>query len=387
MILSDKTKRRWNATPFVVRVSTDPLRPEPLRTSEALLVRSECRAYPPGFRAYFGTATASSELPHTVDTPVIPLPESLSYLGDGDIVVVRPTTGDLRVLYRHMARHNSFLVTQACNSFCLMCAQPPAKHAADDCADLLWEAIPLMDINTPEVTFTGGEPTLLGRKLVELIRRMKNFLPHTSLHILSNGRLIRFLTFAQDIAEICHPDLVLGIPLYSDVSHEHDFIVQANGAFDEAVKGILNLARCGLRVEIRLVITRLNYKLLQRFAGFVSRNLPFSCNVAFMGLEPVGFAKSNLATLWIDPADYGEYLAAAVRILESHRIPVSIYNHQLCTIRPELWRFARQSISDWKNILIDACEGCAARHQCCGFFASSVDTHSRAIKSVAQPCS
>jgi His-Xaa-Ser system radical SAM maturase HxsC len=383
MILSDKTDCRWNAAPFVVRVSTDPLRPEPLRTSEALLLRSTCQSYIPGFRAYFWTEAASSELPHGVDTPLISLPESLSYLGDGDIVIVRPSTGDLRVLYRRTAIHNSFLVTQACNSFCVMCAQPPAKHVADNCADLLWEAIPLMDINTPEITFTGGEPTLLGRKLIELIRRMKSFLPHTSLHVLTNGRLIKFLAFAQDIAEICHPDLVFGVPLYSDMSHEHDFIVQANAAFDEAVKGILNLARCGLRVEIRLVITRLNYRSLQRFAGFVARNLPFSCNVALMGLEPVGFAKSNLASVWIDPADYGEHLAAAVRILESHRVPVSIYNHQLCTIAPELWRYARQSISDWKNIFTDACESCAVRHQCCGFFASGVDVHSRAIRPVS----
>src|SRR5271167_1761484 len=137
MILSDKTPRRWNAAPFVVRVSTDPSRPEPLRTSEALLLRSTCQSYTPGFRAYFGTAAASSGLSHRVDTPLIPLPESLSYLCDGDIVVVRPSTGDLRVLYRRTAIHNSVLVTRACNSFCVMCAQPPAKHAADDCADLL----------------------------------------------------------------------------------------------------------------------------------------------------------------------------------------------------------------------------------------------------------
>jgi His-Xaa-Ser system radical SAM maturase HxsC len=382
MILGDKTDRRWNAAPFVVRVSTDPSRPEPLRTSEALLLRSTSQFCTPGFRAYFGAAAADSGLRHGVDTPLISLPESLSYLGDGDIVIVRPSTGVLRVLYRRTAAHNSFLVTQACNSFCVMCAQPPSKHSADDCAELLWEAIPLMDINAQDVTFTGGEPTLLGRKLVELIRRMKSFLPHTSLHILSNGRLLKFLAFAQDIADVCHPDLVLGIPLYSDVSYEHDFIVQANGAFDEAVKGILNLARCGLRVEIRLVITRLNYKVLRRFAEFVARNFPFSCNVALMGLEPVGFAKSNLASVWIDPADYGECLAAAVRVFESHRVPVSIYNHQLCTISPELWRFARQSISDWKNIFIDACEDCAVKHQCCGFFASGVDVHSRAIKPV-----
>ena len=119
-----------------------------------------------------------------------------------------------------------------------------------------------MDIDTPQLTFTGGEPTLLGRKLVDLIRRAKNFLPHTALHILTNGRLLKYLTFAKDIADVHHPDLVLGVPIYSDVAYEHDFIVQARGAFDETVKGILNAARCGLQVELRIVISRLNYKML-----------------------------------------------------------------------------------------------------------------------------
>ena len=62
MILSDKTDRRWNGAPFVVRVSTDPSRPEPFRTNEALLLQSPFQSYTPGFRAYFGTAGASSEL-------------------------------------------------------------------------------------------------------------------------------------------------------------------------------------------------------------------------------------------------------------------------------------------------------------------------------------
>jgi His-Xaa-Ser system radical SAM maturase HxsC len=239
-----------------------------------------------------------------------------------------------------------------------------------------------MDIDTPELTFTGGEPTLLGRKLVNLIHRAKNFLPHTALHLLTNGRLLRYLAFAKDIADVHHPDLVLGIPIYSDVSHEHDFIVQAESAFDETVKGILNAARCGLQVELRIVITSLNFKVLPRLAGFIARNFPFSCNVALMGLEPVGFGKANLNTVWVDPVDSAEHLRAAIRCLQSHRVPVSIYNHQLCTLSQELWHVARQSISDWKNIFVDACQQCSVRHQCCGFFASASEVHSRGITPV-----
>jgi His-Xaa-Ser system radical SAM maturase HxsC len=232
------------------------------------------------------------------------------------------------------------------------------------------------------LSFTGGEPTLLGRALVDLVQRSKNFLPHTALHLLTNGRQLRYLAFANDIANVHHPDLILGIPIYSDVSHEHDFIVQAEGAFDETVKGILNAARCGLQVELRIVITSLNFKVLPRLAEFIARNFPFSCNVALMGLEPIGFGKTNLKMVWVDPVDYAEYLRSAVCCLQSHRVPVSVYNQQLCTLAPELWSVARQSISDWKNMFLDACQQCSVQHRCCGFFASASEAHSRGITPV-----
>jgi len=35
---------------------------------------------------------------------------------------------------------------------------------------------------------------------------------------------------------------MLGIPLYSDIDDEHDFVVQASGAFEETLHGLYNLA-------------------------------------------------------------------------------------------------------------------------------------------------
>jgi His-Xaa-Ser system radical SAM maturase HxsC len=253
------------------------------------------------------------------------------------------------------------------------------QKANDEVFRFVWDAIPLMDIETHELALSGGEPTLLGRRLVRLIRRLKSYLPSTAIHILTNGRQLKFLALAQDIAEVEHPDLVLGIPLYSDIPEEHDFAVQTRGAFDETVRGILNAARCGLRVELRTVITKINFEWIPRMSRFISRNFPFVCNVAFMGLEPIGFAKRNLQDVWVDPVDYGDLLAEAVQELKWHHIPVSVYNHQLCTLRRSLWGDSRQSISDWKNVFLPECEGCAVRHFCCGFFASATEVHSKAI--------
>jgi len=79
----------------------------------------------------------------------------------------------------------------------------------------------------------------------------------------------------------------------------------------------------------------------------------------------------NLDALWIDPVDYQAELHGAVTHLQRHGLNVSIYNHPLCVLDRRLWPVARKSISDWKNEYLAECDGCAARDQCGGFFASS----------------
>jgi His-Xaa-Ser system radical SAM maturase HxsC len=351
--------------PFIARLTTQP----PMRTKEARLVRRDVPAegvvaviLPPGDDA----------------TGAIPLPESLSYLSAGDIVRLNQAAGEIRVLYRRNSRHNVLFFTERCNSRCLMCSQPPREIDDSYLIDDILEAIPLMDSETQELCITGGEPTLLGGRFLEVIEAVKENLPNTSLHILSNGRLFRYAKFAYAAAVIGHADMMIGIPLYSDIACRHDFVVQAHGAFDETIRGIMNLARFGVKIEIRFVIHKQTVDRLPQTARFIARNLPFVNQVALMGLEMTGFTKSNLEALWIDPAEYQPQLAEAVHELRSTK--VMIYNHPLCVLNRELWPIARQSISDWKNIYMPECEPCTLKNRCCGFFASATLRYSSSIR-------
>lgn len=159
-------------------------------------------------------------------------------------------------MYRRGSAFNSMLLTEQCNSYCIMCSQPPKFHDDTYLVRAYLDAIPLMSPDTSELGITGGEPTLLGEGLLEIVRKCKEHLPNTVLHMLSNGRLFNYLRLCREISAIAHPDLMVGIPLYSDIAHRHDFIVQAEGAFDQTIRGIMNLARCGISVEIRVVLHR-----------------------------------------------------------------------------------------------------------------------------------
>jgi His-Xaa-Ser system radical SAM maturase HxsC len=310
------------------------------------------------------------------------LPEALHYLGTGDIVRVIPRVGQIVVLYRKLSAFNSILVTERCNSNCIMCSQPPKDANDDYLADAYRDAIALMDPDTAELGITGGEPTLLGDRFLKLLRACETHLPTTAVHVLSNGRLFNYLSLAQAVAEIGHHDLMIGIPLYSDLAAKHDFVVQAKGAFDQTIRGIMNLGRCGVRVEIRVVLHQHTVARLPQLARFITRNLPFVDHVALMGLEMMGYVKMNLPALWIDPADYQRELRAAVAALADARMNASIYNHQLCVLDRVLWPYARKSISDWKNEYLPICGECAVKAECGGFFASAKLRYSDHIKPV-----
>ena len=92
-----------------------------------------------------------------------------------------------------------------------------------------------------------------------------------------------------------------------------------------------------------------------------------------MGIESTGLARKNYEELWIDPLDYQESLSQVVYFLFNRGVPVSIYNLPLCLIPAHLSCFARQSISDWKNLFIDTCQQCTAVKHCSGFFKSHTD--------------
>jgi His-Xaa-Ser system radical SAM maturase HxsC len=338
-----------------------------LRHREYFLVQKREDQPPAGYQAYLYFERPHGNPPNNSFL----LEEELAYLCGGDVVKLNPSRNYLKTLYRRNSQHNFFLVTERCNNFCLMCSQPPRDIDDSYIANDILQTIPLIARETRSIGITGGEPTLLGDKLLEIIRSLKNYLPLAAIHILSNGRRFKEPALTQAIAAINHRDLMIGIPIYSEVPSLHDYVVQADGAFDDTIRGILNLKGAGVKVEIRVVVHKITYKHLPALARFIRRNLTFCDHVALMGLEMTGFTRSNMEKLWIDPKNYQPQLKEAVEILNQGKITVSVYNHQLCVLDERLHPFSRKSISDWKNEFMPECQGCTRKSECGGFFSSA----------------
>jgi His-Xaa-Ser system radical SAM maturase HxsC len=344
--------------------------------SLACLLR-DGQAAPRGYGLYLmagsenGTAGAPSLGGSEAPGPVLGIGPELAHLDTGDIIHVPDDGRRVTVLWKNSARHNGLLLTEQCDNYCLMCSQPPKDRDDSWLFDRARKVISLLPEDVRDLSLTGGEPTLNADALIGLLEHCRRVAPGLSVHLLSNGRRFADPEFTRRYAAVGLADIMVGIPVYAPEPGLHDFIVQAVGAFDETVHGILNLASLGQAVEIRVVVQRLTVPVLPDLAAFIARNLPFVAQVALMGLEMTGLARPNSPLVWADPTDYQRELGMAVDILATAGITTRIYNHQLCVLDRHLWPYAVRSISDWKNDYLDICRTCSVRDECGGVFTTS----------------
>ncbi len=327
-----------------------------------------------------GVLTTQQEYKLKNDEKVVFKIPSLQHLENGDIVSVG-NDGNINTLYRINSNHNTLLATERCNSNCLMCSQPPRdRNDIPILHEIHKQLIPLIPKDCIELGVSGGEPTLMGELFFSLMEQLKVELPNTEIHVLTNGRSFAWNHMAEKLGQINNRRLMLGIPIYSDYYQVHDYIVQAKNAFYQTILGLHNLSRYNQRLEVRIVLHKQSIPRLTKLAKYIYKNLPFVEHVAFMGLEYIGYTRKNIDKLWIDPYDYQEELSESVEYLASQGMHVSIYNTPLCVLPERIWKYARKSISDWKNDYLPECKNCTKLNNCGGFFTWNLKKHSEHIR-------
>ena len=150
-----------------------------------------------------------------------------------------------------------------CNQKCLHCyaaGQPMGESRELTTAEWKDVLARLRAANIPQVTFTGGEPTLRD-DLVELVDAAQWFVTRLN----TNGRLLT-LQLCRALAEASLDSVQ--VTLYAADAEAHNALVGAPG-FDETVRGVRNAVDAGLIVSVNTPLCSLNrdYAATLRFAA------------------------------------------------------------------------------------------------------------------------
>lgn len=172
-----------------------------------------------------------------------------------------------------------------CNQKCINCyAANEVKSKEKELTEVEWKNVidKLKKARIPQLTFTGGEPTLRS-DLVELIRYSGWFVTRLN----TNGQLLT--------KELCD-DLydasldAVQVTLYSNNKDIHNFLVGADG-FDKTIEGIKNAIASKLLVSINTPLCTLNkdYKSLVKYIHEETGIRYFTCS----GMILTGNAKDG----------------------------------------------------------------------------------------------
>ncbi|MCB8818324.1 His-Xaa-Ser system radical SAM maturase HxsC [Desulfosporosinus shakirovi] len=293
-------------------------------------------------------------------------------VNNNDIVHVNQTR--VRVLYRADAKENVLFLTNQCNNNCVFCPDTATvrQTRSNVPLDVLREIILLMDVRTPYLCITGGEPTLLCDELFDVLGLCKERFTNTHFIMLTNGRMFSSKRFTDEFIRNKPQQMIVGIPLYSDSSPQHDYITSVKGCFEQTISGIANLIQSGVPVEIRIVVSRLNVSVLEGIAQLITSLFPTIFRVNFMALEMSGNAFKNREEVWIDFNESIPEVSKAILHLIKHGISTFLYNFPLCHVPSELWHLSVKSISEHKAKFLPECSNCDAMEFCGGFFVSSL---------------
>lgn len=290
----------------------------------------------------------------------------------------------IRVLYRDDSEDNAIVVTNQCNSNCIMCPDSDAVRNTKENPDIkkLLEQIRCIPDDTKHITITGGEPGLLKENLLKLLEECKKYLPNTEFLILTNGRVFSNTDFTNKLEKSIPNNTRIAIPIYAANEDLHDEITRVKGSFRQAVVGIKKLIEKNIDVEIRVVVLKKNYKYLEKIANFIVKELPEVKMVNIMALEITGNAYKNREQVWINFGEVKEYLYKACITIIKSGIITNLYNFPLCNLDERLYSVAHRSITDYKIRYKEKCEECRAKENCGGFFNSTINVKDIKVKPI-----
>ena len=267
------------------------------------------------------------------------------------------------LLFRIENRELTFFITSKCNHHCIMCPQKLDIDSQDN--DLILQRVieNLYYDDLDGICFTGGEPMLKMQFIEQVLQKVPE---RVFITILTNGSIL-------PSEQILRSDRVkLCIPLYAPYDELHNKMTGSK-SFYKVVENLINISQYETLIELRFVLTALNWRSLEEYARFVWRNLPFVQDVAFMGMELTAEAHKNKSELWVNPRDYVSELHKTVKYLDSCDVTAWIYNLPYCLFEENYQKFLVKSISQWKIQYLPACSNCKMKTDCGGMFFSDVE--------------
>ncbi|UCG95299.1 MAG: radical SAM protein [archaeon] len=257
-------------------------------------------------------------------------------------------------------------LTFKCNNNCITCISKTSEISkiSDPRIQDIKNAIEKINPRTDYLGLGGGEPTLR-KEFFEILKYARKTNPNIYIFLTTNGRIFSYKEFAKKLSKLSLKNFRVGVALYGHNEKIHERITRCRGSFGQTVKGIKNLIEFGFHVEIRVIISRLNYKSLPHIAKFAAEKFPGMERFVFVNMKYTGNALKNRKKVLVKISKVVPLTERAVKILKENNVNTKLYHFPLCILPENLRNMAKGVTKEAGELtFVKVCEKCRLREDC-----------------------
>ncbi len=258
-------------------------------------------------------------------------------------------------------------VWPGCNNNCVMCTNERSLRRMSRWPFSLYKLKEhLRGVKADAFLLSGGEPTL-NNYLVPFVVWLQQKYRGSQLTLLTNGRKFASGAYAQRFLRAA-PTAHLAVSLPAATPALHDAVTRVPGSFMETARGLANIAAlksAQQRLEVRIVLTRLNVSGVGATVKWLLKNIPGIAQITLIYPEYEGAMAANAAGTGLSYGECAHALAAAARAAKNFD-GLRLYHFALCALDNELRPLARRSLGDAEMRRGPGCEKCKLLEDCGG---------------------
>ncbi len=256
------------------------------------------------------------------------------------------------------------VITTRCNNNCVSCINSRDNRYGATSFEHYKKIIHELE-KEDHITIGGGEPTLHPRffDILGLVDSLD-----VGYTILTNGRAFSNYQFMDRFKRIRNRPRI-AVALYGHDAPAHDAVTRSPGSFVQTTEGLGNLIQHGFRVEIRLIVTKMNYKILPKTAK-LAKNTDNYERVVIVGMKITGEARKNKNITAVQLTRTLPFVKEAVDLVRDR---VFITHYPNCILGNYRKYSLGATIEDSQLYWGDECRSCKDRSRCSGVWKSYHD--------------
>jgi len=257
-----------------------------------------------------------------------------------------------------------------CNNNCIMCTNPDDfKGGKLISLKSIKKYLNREDIRKKKdvrsVYFSGGEPTMQP-EFFRITSYLQEKYPLAYINILTNGRRFFYKEFAKACIDLGKVRFV--IPIHGFDEKTHDEVTRAKGSFSQTIAGLKNITqmrRIGQEVEIRIIITKLNYDKIGKILDFIHKEIPQADRSVIIFQEYEGQAIKNFENVKISYSDFEQKFKDLEPYLK-RGTEIKLYHFPLCVVPYEFWPYLWRTLRADEVTFLSQCKKCKVKEFCLG---------------------